>query len=66
MIRRAIPNMFHYLYNAQIPNNTNSIESFYGYLKDTLSIHRGLSKNNRKHLLNCTYTLNMQLEIRFF
>ncbi len=48
MIRRAIPNMFHYLNNAQIPNNTNSIESFFGHLKDTLSIHRGLSKSNRK------------------
>ena len=29
MIKRAIPNMFHYIENPQIPNNTNSIESFF-------------------------------------
>ncbi|MBK8483129.1 MAG: transposase [Saprospiraceae bacterium] len=51
MIRKAIPNMFHYLDNPQIPNNTNSIESFFGHLKDTLSIHRGLSTSNRKSFI---------------
>jgi len=51
MIRKAIPNMFHYLHNPQIPNNTNSIESFFGHLKDTLSIHRGLSNSNRKSFI---------------
>lgn len=50
-IKRAIPNMFHYIDNPNIPNNTNSIESFFGHLKDTLSIHRGLSKANRKSFI---------------
>jgi hypothetical protein len=51
MIKRAIPNMFHYIENPQIPNNTNSIESFFGHLKDTLSIHRGLTPNNKKSFI---------------
>jgi len=48
MIKKALPSMFHYLDDPSIQSNTNSIESFFGHLKDTLSIHRGLSKANRK------------------
>lgn len=48
MIKKAIPSMFHYLDDESIQSNSNSIESFFGHLKDTLSIHRGLSKSNRK------------------
>ena len=48
MIKKAIPNMFHYLEDSSIQSNTNSIESFFGHLKDNISIHRGLSRNNRK------------------
>lgn len=48
MIKKAIPNMFHYLDNPAIPKSTNSIESFFGHLKDTLSIHRGMTRENRK------------------
>ncbi len=51
MIKKAIPNMFHYLENPSIQSNTNSIESFFGHLKDTLSIHRGLSRPNRKSFI---------------
>lgn len=43
-IRRALPNMFHYLNNPNIPKSTNSLESFFGHLKQKISIHRGLSK----------------------
>ncbi len=48
MIKKAIPNMFHFLDNPSIPKSTNNLESFFGHLKDTLSIHRGLSRRNRK------------------
>lgn len=48
MIKKAIPNMFYYLNDKSIQRSTNSIESFFGHLKDTISIHRGLSKSNRK------------------
>ncbi len=48
MIRKAMPNLFHYLDNPKIPKSTNGLESFFGHLKDNLSIHRGLSFANRK------------------
>lgn len=48
LIEKAIPNLFHYLNDPQIPRSTNGLESFFGHLKDTLSIHRGLSYHNRK------------------
>lgn len=48
MISKALPNMFHYLNDPAIPKSTNAVESFFGHLKDTISIHRGLSKTNRK------------------
>lgn len=48
LISKAIPNLFHYLDDPEIPRSTNGLESFFGHLKDTLSIHRGLSYQNRK------------------
>jgi len=48
LISNALPNLFHYLDNDQIPKSTNGLESFFGHLKDNLSIHRGLSYENRK------------------
>lgn len=46
-IKRALPNMFHYLDNPLIPKTTNGIESYFGHLKNHLDLHRGLTKNNR-------------------
>lgn len=48
MIKKAMPNMFHFLDNPLIPKSTNNIESFFGHLKDTLSIHRGLTAKHRR------------------
>jgi hypothetical protein len=46
-IKKAMPNMFHYLSNPKIPNTTNGIEGFFGHLKNHLDLHRGLSLKNR-------------------
>jgi hypothetical protein len=46
-IKRALPNMFHYLSNPQIPSSTNGIEGFFGHLKNHLDLHRGLTVKNR-------------------
>lgn len=48
LIEKAMPNLFHYLDSPNIPKTTNGLESFFGHLKDNLSIHRGLSYKNRK------------------
>jgi hypothetical protein len=46
-IKRALPNMFHYLNNPKIPPTTNGIEGFFGHLKNHLDIHRGLTLKHR-------------------
>ncbi|MDB5155389.1 MAG: transposase, partial [Mucilaginibacter sp.] len=43
VIKKAWPDMFHYLDNPRIPKSTNGLESFFGHLKGNLNIHRGLS-----------------------
>jgi len=51
VIRRALPDMFHYLDNNKIPKTTNGIESFFGHLKSHLTVHRGLSKQHRRSFI---------------
>ena len=51
VIRRALPDMFHYLENPQIPKSTNGLESFFGHMKNHIQIHRGLSKEHRKNFI---------------
>lgn len=51
VIRKALPNMFHYLDNPRIPKTTNALESFFGHLKNHITIHRGLSNNNRRYFI---------------
>ncbi len=50
-IRRALPNLFHYLDNPDIPKSTNTLESFFGHLKTNLRQHRGLSKEHFKNYI---------------
>ena len=46
-IKRATPNMFHFLSNPKIPSTTNGIEGFFGHLKNHLDLHRGLTIKHR-------------------
>ena len=46
-IKRALPNMFHYIANPQIPHTTNGIEGFFSHLKNHLDLHRGLTTKHR-------------------
>jgi len=46
-IKRALPNMFHYLSNPKIPHTTNGIEGFFSHLKNHLDLHRGLTFEHR-------------------
>ncbi|NDV94239.1 transposase [Dysgonomonas sp. 521] len=50
-IKRALPDMFHYLDNPDIPKSTNGLESFFGHLKQNIAIHRGLSKEHYKNYI---------------
>lgn len=42
-IKRALPNMFLFLDDPHVSKTTNALESFFGHLKENISLHRGLS-----------------------
>lgn len=46
-VKRALPNMFHYISNPKIPRTTNGIEGFFSHLKNHLDLHRGLTIEHR-------------------
>lgn len=51
LIIKAIPNMFHYLDDPQIPYTTNRLESFFGHLKEKLDVHRGLRPKAKRNFI---------------
>ena len=51
LINNALPNMFHYLKDPNIPATTNSIEGFHSRLKADYRRHRGLTQIHKIHYL---------------
>ena len=51
LILNAIPDMFHYLDNPQIPYTTNRLESYFTHLKEKLTLHRGLRMESKKNFI---------------
>lgn len=47
LIRNALPNMFHFIYDSRIAPTTNSAESFFSRLKSDFQRHRGLSEQHK-------------------
>lgn len=47
MLMKALPDMFHYLDDPDIPKSTNGIESYFSRLKAHYRHHRGLTKEKR-------------------
>lgn len=47
----ALPDMFHYLDDAAIPNTTNRLENYFAHLKDKLTLHRGLRFEAKKNFI---------------
>jgi transposase-like protein len=52
LIKNALPDMFHYLNDQNIPSTTNALEGFYSRLKSDYQRHRGLSPQHRINYLN--------------
>ena len=50
-IKKALPDMFYYLDNPRIPKTTNALESFFGHLKENVSLHRGMSYRHCQNYL---------------
>jgi transposase-like protein len=47
LINNALPDMFHYLPDTNIPSTTNALEGFHSRLKSDYQRHRGLTKEHR-------------------
>lgn len=52
LIKNALPDMFHYLEDPNIPSTTNALEGFFSRLKPDYQRHRGLSLKHRISYLN--------------
>ena len=52
MLLSALPDMFHYLNDAKIPNSTNGIEGYFGRMKQKYRQHPGISKQRQKAFFN--------------
>lgn len=61
-IKRALPYMFNYTRYPNVPKTSNSIESFFGHLKDNLRIHRGLSEQHFKDFVKWYLFLKSNVE----
>lgn len=57
MLLRALPDMFHYLDDPNIPSTTNGLEGYFSRLKGHYRQHRGLSQNKRKNYFNWYFFL---------
>jgi transposase-like protein len=57
LLHYALPNMFHYLDDLQIPNNTNWLEGYFSRLKSRYRQHRGLSGKNRNNYFSWYFYL---------
>lgn len=47
LLNNALPDMFHYLTNSNVPPTTNALEGFHSRLKSDYQRHRGLTKEHR-------------------
>ncbi|MEI6627704.1 MAG: transposase [bacterium] len=52
LLIHALPDMFHYLDDDNIPATTNKIEGYFSRLKIIYRQHRGLSKSHRQNFFN--------------
>ena len=51
LIIRALPDMFHYLDDPEIPYTTNRLENYFAHLKEKLTLHRGLRFESKKNFI---------------
>ncbi|MCG6536363.1 MAG: transposase [Syntrophales bacterium LBB04] len=61
LINNALKDMFHYLFDPNIPHTTNKLESFYSRLKPHYWAHRGLTHKHKLQYLQWYSYLKNQL-----
>ena len=57
MLLKALPNMFHYLENPNIPSTTNALEGYFSRLKRHYGNHRGLAEEKRSNYFDWYFNL---------
>jgi hypothetical protein len=62
----AIPHLFSYLNDEQIPRSTNQVEGYFAHLKEKLTLHRGLRFEAKKSFIKWyLYFKNQEKRSRF-
>jgi AraC-like DNA-binding protein len=51
LLLSALPDMFHYLDDENIPATTNRLENYFSHLKEKLTLHRGLRFEAKKNFI---------------
>lgn len=51
LLINAIPDMFHFLEDPEIPYTTNRLENYFTHLKEKLTLHRGLRFEAKKNFI---------------
>lgn len=60
MLLKALPDMFHYLDNQNIPLSTNGLEGYFSRLKGHYRNHRGLKPSKRESYFNWYFYLRQR------
>lgn len=66
LLNNALPDMFHYLNDPNIPHTTNTLESFHSRLKADYRRHRGLTTKHKLSYLNWYSYFKNQLRSNTF
>jgi hypothetical protein len=51
LLINAIPHLFSYLNDDEIPKSTNQVEGYFAHLKEKLALHRGLKLDAKKNFI---------------
>lgn len=63
---KAIPNLFCYLNDSQIPRTNNEIEGYFSHLKEKLTLHRGLKFESKKNFIKWYIYFKNKQSNKFF
>ena len=51
LIQKAVPNLFQYLDDPEVPATTNRLENYFSHLKEKLTLHRGLRLESKRNFI---------------
>lgn len=60
LLIHAIPHLFSYINDRDIPKTTNELEGYFTHLKEKPALHKGLKFEKRKHFIKWYLYLKKQ------